>query len=161
MPVYRPEAEATPPAPSAPAAPVESTQPNMPAFPAAPAAPTPTDPNQTAWQPQPPPAPAPTGELPALPAQTLPTPGAHDIPAAGGSNVDWDQVIGELQAVTEEDLGNRSRKVKDLLGSAEHSQAGIESAIDQIPTISILFVDSSRLESLAQKLRARLQSYVG
>lgn len=152
MPVYRPEPE------PAAAAVVESTQPNMPAFTGAPA---PTNPSQATWQPQPQPQAmpaAPPGELPAMP-----TPGAHEVPAmpGTGSGVDWDQVIADLQAVTEEDLGNRSRKVKDLLGSAEHSRAGVEGAIDQIPSISILFVDSSRLESLAQKLRARLQSYAG
>jgi hypothetical protein len=72
----------------------------------------------------------------------------------------WDVVVAELQATTEEALGNRSRKVKDVLASAERSQAGIESAINQIPTISILFVDSSRLEALAADLRAKLSSYL-
>jgi hypothetical protein len=70
-------------------------------------------------------------------------------------------VIGDLQAMTEDALGNRSRKVKDVLGSAERSRFGIEAAIDQIPSISILFVDSSRLEALAADLRAKLRSYIG
>ena len=46
-----------------------------------------------------------------------------------------------------------------LLGAAERSRVGVQSAIDQIPTISILFVDASRLEALANDLRARLEAY--
>ena len=72
---------------------------------------------------------------------------------------DWEAVIGDLQQITEDQLGNRARKVKDLLGAAERSRAGIQSAIDQIPTISILFVDASRLEALANELRAKLEAY--
>ncbi len=152
MPVYRPEA-VTPPAPETPAAAPEagSTQPNMPAYTPDPVQATPS------WQPEPQPV-APATPEPAPPFGTQGRPAA---PAAGGGNVDWEQVIAELQAVTEEDLGNRARKVKDLLASADRTPAGLEATIDQIPTISILFVDSSRLESLAQKLRAKLHSYLG
>jgi hypothetical protein len=135
-----------PPPPAPPAASVAAaagtTQPNMPAY-----TPPPVPP--------PPPPPAPPPEPSA--AATVP-PVAAVAPA---SNVDWEAVVNDLQAVTEEELGNRSRKVKDVLGSAEHSQAGLEAAIDQIPTISILFVDSSRLDALANNLRAKLRSYTG
>jgi hypothetical protein len=79
--------------------------------------------------------------------------------ATAVAGVDWDQVVADLQQVTEEQLGNRSRKVKDVLAAADRSQAGIEAAIDQIPSISILFVDASRLEALANDLRARLQTH--
>jgi len=68
--------------------------------------------------------------------------------------------VAELQAMAEDALGNRARKVKDILGAADPSLAGIESAIDQIPSISLLFVDSSRLEQLAQEMRARLKSHL-
>jgi hypothetical protein len=50
--------------------------------------------------------------------------------------------------------------VKDILGAADPSLAGVEGAIDQIPSISLLFVDSSRLEQLAQEMRARLKSHL-
>jgi len=63
--------------------------------------------------------------------------------------------------MTEDALGNRSRKVKDVLASAERSPAGLDAAIQQVPTISILFVDSSRLEALAGDLRNKLHSYLG
>jgi len=74
---------------------------------------------------------------------------------------DWEAVIGDLQQITEDQLGNRARKVKDLLGASERSRLGIQSTIDQIPTISILFVDASRLEGLATDLKARLEAYPG
>jgi hypothetical protein len=82
------------------------------------------------------------------------------VPSPGGSS-DWETIIADLQQVTEDQLGNRARKVKDLLGAAERSRAGVQSAIDQIPTISILFVDAARLEALANDLRARLEAYPG
>jgi hypothetical protein len=103
------------------------------------------------------------------PPTPIPTLGPLDLPSApslraisepGPGGLDWEIVISDLQNLTEEALGNRARKVKDVLGSAERSQAGVESAIDQIPTISILFVDSSRLEALAADLRTKLQGYL-
>jgi hypothetical protein len=67
---------------------------------------------------------------------------------------------GRAAGDAEDSLGNRARKVKDILGAAEQSLSGIEAAIDQIPSISLLFVDSSRLEQLAQEMRARLKSHL-
>ena len=68
--------------------------------------------------------------------------------------------MADLQQVTIEHLGNRSRRVMDTLGAAERSPAGIRAAVDEIPSISILFVDRSRLEMLANDLRARLENWV-
>lgn len=106
---------------------------------------------------------------PVSPGDTLrPAPAVSDTlpPAAAAAAtapdsdkaVDWDRVVGDLQQLAEESLGNRSRKVKDILAGADRSRAGVERAIDEIPTISLLFVDSSRLEALAQDMRTRLQS---
>jgi hypothetical protein len=97
---------------------------------------------------------APTAPTPAPPMEA-PAPRPTATAVAG---VDWDHVVSDLQQVTEEQLGNRSRKVKDVLAAADRSQAGIEAAIDQIPSISILFVDAARLEALANELRSRLQT---
>ena len=85
----------------------------------------------------------------------------HSAPAGtqSGPQLDWAAIVAELQAMAEDALGNRARKVKDILGAAEPSIAGIEAAIDQVPGISLLFVDSSRLEQLAQEMRARLKSH--
>lgn len=142
----------------------------LPPAPAAPPAPAPEPPpfepepeSETEPEPEPdtlastiPPSPARTIEpTPASPGDTIP-PAAP--PSGGGKKVDWERVLEDLQQLAEESLGNRSRKVKDILAGAERSQAGIERAIDEIPTISLLFVDSSRLEALAQDMRSRLQS---
>ncbi len=81
-------------------------------------------------------------------------------PRPAGPQLDWGSIVSELQAMAEDALGNRARKVKDILGAADPSLAGIEAAIDQIPSISLLFVDSSRLEQLAQEMRARLKSHL-
>ncbi|HEY0831853.1 MAG TPA: DUF4388 domain-containing protein [Candidatus Dormibacteraeota bacterium] len=81
-------------------------------------------------------------------------------PRSAGPQLDWATIVAELQAMAEDALGNRARKVKDILGAADPSLAGIEAAIDQIPSISLLFVDSSRLEQLAQEMRARLKSHL-
>ncbi|HEV2216228.1 MAG TPA: DUF4388 domain-containing protein [Candidatus Dormibacteraeota bacterium] len=94
--------------------------------------------------------------MPAMPMQQM-APTAP--PAPSGPQLDWAAIVAELQAMAEDQLGNRARKVKDILGAADPSIAGIEAAIDQVPGISLLFVDSSRLEQLAQEMRARLKSH--
>ena len=138
------------PAPQPPAPPAQ--QPPTQQFPAIP---TP------AAMPSAPPFQAPTATYP-----TFPTPPAGPTqvapttpPPGGGPQLDWGSIVAELQAMAEDQLGNRARKVKDILGAADPSIAGIEAAIDQVPSISLLFVDSSRLEQLAQEMRARLKSH--
>jgi hypothetical protein len=125
------------------------------------------------YAPAPTPAPAPApAPVPTASAAMRPQPQAYAPPAASAAPVyapapaniqagDWEAIVTDLQQITEDQLGNRARKVKDLLGAAERSRAGIQSAIDQIPTISILFVDASRLEALASDLRGRLDAYPG
>ncbi len=143
---------------------------------ASPAAPSPAPPQPQPLQPtnpmlpimptmQPIPAEPPTAQIPTqsfsgfappAPASVAPT----APPRAGGPQLDWGSIVSELQAMAEDALGNRARKVKDILGAADQSLPGIEAAIDQIPSISLLFVDSSRLEQLAQEMRARLKAYL-
>ena len=132
----------------------------------------PTNPTIPTMPVMPPAAPAnepPTAQIPTGPftgggfAQPSPPPSvAPSAPprTAGGPQLDWGAIVAELQAMAEDALGNRARKVKDILGAADPSLAGIEAAIDQIPSISLLFVDSSRLEQLAQEMRARLKSHL-
>ena len=55
------------------------------------------------------------------------------------------------------ELGNRARKVNEILAGAEPSQPGLEAAIDRISRMKILFVDSGRLEDLANRLRDRVK----
>ena len=115
------------------------------------------------------PAEPPTAQIPTggYSGYTQPTPPSMQVApttpprsASSGPQLDWASIVAELQAMAEDALGNRARKVKDILGAADPSLAGIESAIDQIPSISLLFVDSSRLEQLAQEMRARLKSHL-
>ena len=131
------------------------------------AAPTPTATASAGSRPQ---APMYAAPVAAAPAYAMPSggPQAQSVatvyappsqPPATAVAAEWEAVVGDLQQVTEEQLGNRARKVKDLLGAAERSRPGIQSAIDQIPTISILFVDASRLEGLATDLKVRLEGY--
>ncbi|HEY4027901.1 MAG TPA: hypothetical protein VGO86_15855, partial [Candidatus Dormibacteraeota bacterium] len=147
----------TPAAPAAPPSPMATASaaprqpvPSYAAAPVAPAAPVYT----------PPPAPVPA-PAPPPPLQQSYAPAPAPPPMVTGGSADWEAIITDLQQITEDQLGNRARKVKDLLGASERSRAGIQSAIDQIPTISILFVDASRLEALANDLRARLEAYPG
>ena len=138
----------SPPAPTRTPEPVAPTNPVMPVMPVEP----------------------PTAQIPTAPfsgfasapatVQVAPTAPPQSRSSGGGPQLDWAAIVAELQAMAEDALGNRARKVKDILGAADPSLAGIESAIDQIPSISLLFVDSSRLEQLAQEMRARLKSHL-
>ena len=85
---------------------------------------------------------------------------AEPAPAASKPAPDWEAVIADLQGMSDKSLGARSRKVKDLLGSAERSQSGLEQAVAQVSQISLLFVDSALLVKLEQDMRARLQTYL-
>jgi hypothetical protein len=141
----------SPPAPARAPEPVAATNPTVPTMPVAPA-------------PEPPTAQIPTFQgfatVPSPAVQIAPTAPPLSRSSGGGPQLDWAAIVAELQAMAEDALGNRARKVKDILGAADPSLAGIESAIDQIPSISLLFVDSSRLEQLAQEMRARLKSHL-
>jgi hypothetical protein len=141
-----PAAEAPTPAPASPTLPTMPVIPAMPAMAAEP--PTAQIPTQSFSQYT---QPTPPQSMPVAPT----TP-----PRNAGPQLDWNAIVGELQAMAEDALGNRARKVKDILGAADPSLAGIEAAIDQIPSISLLFVDSSRLEQLAQEMRARLKAHL-
>jgi hypothetical protein len=94
-------------------------------------------------------APVPAAEMPAVEAAPSGRPASN-----------WDAVVEELQGLADKALGARSRKVKDLLGSAERSQAGVEAAVAQVSQISLLFVDSALLVKLEQDMRAHLQNYL-
>ena len=89
-----------------------------------------------------------------------PPPGPAPAAASGRGAPDWEAVVEDLQGMADRALGARSRKVKDLLGSAERSQAGIEAAVAQVSQISLLFVDSALLVKLEQDMRAQLQTYL-
>ncbi len=91
------------------------------------------------------------------PAPMLPTP----TPVPPGQQPDWDAVVSDLQEYSDESLGTRARKVKEALAASDRSREGIEQTINQIPQLSILFVDGPRLEQLAEELRQRLRNHFG
>jgi hypothetical protein len=141
-----------------------STAPTPPAPPMAstPGPVSPTNPTMQVMPAEPPTAQIPTA---AFSGYSQPTPPTMQVapttpPRTSGPQLDWAAIVAELQAMAEDALGNRARKVKDILGASDPSLAGVEAAIDQIPSISLLFVDSSRLEQLAQEMRARLKSHL-
>ncbi len=70
-------------------------------------------------------------------------------------------VRSELGAVVRKALGNRSDRVVEALERAPSSLPDLEAAIDAIPDIRVVFVDRSRLETLAAELRTALHRYVG
>ena len=145
---YAPAPMPSPPMPE-PIAPTNPTLPTMQVMPAMPQEPpTAQIPTQSFGGYS---QPAPPQQMPVAPTQP---------PRSSGPQLDWGAIVAELQAMAEDALGNRARKVKDILGAADPSPAGIEAAVDQIPSISLLFVDSSRLEQLAQEMRARLKSHL-
>jgi hypothetical protein len=143
-----------PPSPPAPPAPEQATS-------TSPARPV-TPPELTA-------APAATASYPTMRQDTgaFPAPSKQPAlqapsitpPAPTEQQLDWAAIVAELQAMAEDALGHRARKVKDILGVADPSIAGIEAAIDQITTITLLFVESSRLERLAQAMKVRLEAH--
>ena len=101
-----------------------------------------------------------TGTLPAPQTQPpIPLP-STTAPVPAGPGPDWAAIVAELEAMAEDSLGHRARKVKELLGHDDPSLAGIEAVIDQVPYLSILFVDASRLEQLALDMRARLKPHL-
>ena len=127
---------------------------------AAPAAP---HPSRLPMDPEPlPDTPRSFGAPPGLPGQTSPAPSlATPTPVQPGQQPDWDAVVGDLQQYSEESLGTRARKVKEALAASDRSREGIEQTINQVPQISILFVDQPRLDQLAEELRQRLHTHLG
>jgi hypothetical protein len=58
-------------------------------------------------------------------------------------------------------LGDRSSAPREILSRAGRSAVGLESAIDQIANIQLLFVDQARIQQLADLMRARVAARLG
>jgi len=98
---------------------------------AAPAAPAAAPQRAQAYQPAPPPAP----------------------PAADEPDIDWPSLMSQLNQMADNALQNRSKKVKEMLGSTEHHLDALDRTIDRISQTSIMFVDPARLTNLANEMR--------
>ncbi|HXN02294.1 MAG TPA: DUF4388 domain-containing protein [Candidatus Dormibacteraeota bacterium] len=84
--------------------------------------------------------------------QPAPTP-APAQPASDESNIDWPALMSQLNQMADAALANRSKKVKEMLASTEHSADGLDRTIDRISQTSIMFVDPARLTNLANEMR--------
>jgi hypothetical protein len=74
-------------------------------------------------------------------------------PETTSGAVDWPLAIAMMTDKADQVLGSRAKKVKELLLSTGSSKLEIEKTIDAIPKLSIMFVDPSKLRSLANELR--------
>ena len=55
-------------------------------------------------------------------------------------------------------LGNRSRKVNEILLDSEPTADALLVAVEQIPKLSLVFVENERLDNLADEMRAKIRS---
>ena len=76
-------------------------------------------------------------------------------------SVDWSGLLNHMQQLADAALGNRSGKVKEMLGAAQPSRASFTQAIDRIANTSVMFVDPARLDTLAGQLRRILDEATG
>ena len=77
-------------------------------------------------------------------------------PSAGGGgepDIDWQSLMNELNGMADNALQNRSKKVKEMLASTEHTLDALDRTIDRISQTSIMFVDPARLTNLANEMR--------
>jgi hypothetical protein len=75
-----------------------------------------------------------------------------DEQAAPGE-ADWAAAINEMAGRADAVLGTRAKKVKELLFAANHNREDIDATIGKISELSIMFVDPSKLSSLAEEFR--------
>ena len=68
--------------------------------------------------------------------------------------LDWSTVVTELNGLATASLGRRADKVSNILAAADHSEAGVEAAVDQIAKMTIVFVDPVRLADLSYEMKA-------
>lgn len=108
---------------------------------------------------RPAPAPAPASPAPAAPprAQSYQPAPQPAQPAAGEPDIDWPSLMGQLNQMADNALQNRSKKVKEMLGTTEHSVDALDRTIDRISQTSIMFVDPARLTNLANEMRQLLE----
>ena len=111
------------------------------------------------------PAPAAAGNAPSpqavasraatsAPAAAYQPPAAEPQAGVGGEpDIDWQSLMNELNAMADNSLQNRSKKVKEMLSSTEHNLDAVDRTIDRISQTSIMFVDPARLTNLANEMR--------
>src|SRR3989441_6847100 len=110
---------------------------------------------------RPAPAAAQAGPAQAPPPQRVPSyqpaPQPVQAQAAGEPDIDWPSLMSQLNQMADNALQNRSKKVKEMLGSTEHNVDSLDRTIDRISQTSIMFVDPARLTNLANEMRQLLE----
>jgi hypothetical protein len=86
-----------------------------------------------------------------------PAPQPVQAPPAGEPDVDWPSLMSQLNQMADNALQNRSKKVKEMLASTEHTVDALDRTIDRISQTSIMFVDPARLTNLANEMRQLLE----
>jgi hypothetical protein len=113
----------------------------------------------TVYRPAPAPAPAAPAAPSAAPQRTQNyQPAAQPAaPPANEPDIDWPSLMSQLNQMADNALQNRSKKVKEMLGSTEHNVDSLDRTIDRISQTSIMFVDPARLTNLANEMRQLLE----
>ncbi len=112
----------------------------------------------TVYRPNPAPVPGATAQAP-TPQRAAAPPAAYQTPVAeparGGAEpeIDWQSLMNELNSMADNALQNRSKKVKEMLASTEHSLDALDRTLDRVSQTSIMFVDPARLTNLANEMR--------
>ncbi|MFN2464080.1 MAG: DUF4388 domain-containing protein [Candidatus Dormibacteria bacterium] len=66
---------------------------------------------------------------------------------------DLSSAVNQMAARADAVLGTRAKKVKELLFAAGHDRADVDATIEKVAELSIMFVDPSKLSSLADEFR--------
>ena len=115
----------------------------------------------TVYRPAPaPPQAGPSAQPPPPPQRAQnyqPAPQPVQAPPAGEPDVDWPSLMSQLNQMADNALQNRSKKVKEMLASTEHTVDALDRTIDRISQTSIMFVDPARLTNLANEMRQLLE----
>ncbi|MFN2465576.1 MAG: DUF4388 domain-containing protein [Candidatus Dormibacteria bacterium] len=122
------------------------------------AAPTPKPAPESEAEPEPEPGPAvETAPAAADEAQDhddeTPSTDKSDGARKAGEDGDLGAAINEMAGRADSVLGTRSKKVKELLYASPHNREDIDATIEKIAELSIMFVDPSKLSSLAEEFR--------
>jgi hypothetical protein len=115
----------------------------------------------TVYRPAPPPPQTGPAAQPAQASQRAqnyqPAPQPVQAPPPGEPDVDWASLMSQLNQMADNALQNRSKKVKEMLASTEHTVDALDRTIDRISQTSIMFVDPARLTNLANEMRQLLE----
>ena len=94
---------------------------------------------------------------PAPRVQPHPPAAAAAAPPSAEPDIDWPSLMSQLNQMADSALQSRSKKVKEMLSSTEHSVDALDRTIDRISQTSIMFVDPARLTNLANEMRQLLE----